>query len=59
METEIAEIIKRYARREWLFDISTLTRRMTLRGYTLAGRILDRPGATMPVNGLQIRRGRK
>jgi len=59
LETEIAEATKRYVRREWRLDVSTFARTQDRAWVQLAGRILDRPGATMPVKGLQIERRRQ
>ena len=55
LESEIAKATKRYVEQEWRLDISAFSRTQNRAWVRLAGRILDRPGATMPVKGLQIR----
>jgi hypothetical protein len=55
LESEIAEATKRYVKQKWNLDVSTFGRTNSRAWVRLAGRILDRPGATMPVKGLQIR----
>jgi hypothetical protein len=59
LETEIAEATKRYVRLVWRLDVSTFGRTQDGAWVHLAGRILERPGATMPVKGLRIERRRK
>jgi hypothetical protein len=56
LQIEIAEATKRYVREQWKLDVSTFGRTQDAAWVQLAGRILDRPGATMPVKSLQIRR---
>jgi hypothetical protein len=58
LETEVAEATKRYVREQWRLDVSTFGRTQNAAWVQLAGRILGRPGATMPVKGFQVRRGR-
>jgi hypothetical protein len=58
LESEIAAATKRYVRQEWSLDVSAFGRTQDRAWVCLAGRILDRPGATMPVKGLQIRPSR-
>jgi hypothetical protein len=55
LESEIAKATKRYVQQEWRLDVSAFGRTQNGAWVRLAGRILDRPGATMPVKGLQIR----
>jgi hypothetical protein len=55
LESEIAAATKRYVKQEWSLDVSAFGRTQNRAWVQLAGRILDRPGATMPVKGLQIR----
>ena len=55
LESEIAKATKRYVAQEWQLDVSSFQRTGDRAWVRLAGRILDRPGATMPVKGLQIR----
>jgi hypothetical protein len=55
LESEIAKATKRYLEQEWRLDVSTFQRTGNRAWVRLAGRILDRPGAAMPVKGLQIR----
>lgn len=50
LQTEIAEATKRYVREQWRLDIATFGRTQDRAWAHLAGRILDRPGAVMPVN---------
>jgi hypothetical protein len=57
-ESEIAEAAKRYVAYEWHLDVKTFGQTRERAWVRLAGRILDRPGATMPVKGLQIERRR-
>jgi hypothetical protein len=59
LASEIAEATKRYVQHEWHLDVNTFGRTRERAWVGLAGRILDRPGATMPVKGLQIERRRK
>ena len=54
IETEIAEATRRYVAQEWRLDVSTFGRTQNRAWLRLAGRMLDRPGATMPVKGLQV-----
>jgi hypothetical protein len=58
LESEIAKATKRYVQQEWRLDVSAFGRTKNRAWVRLAGRILDRPGATMPVKGLQIERRR-
>lgn len=58
LESEIAEATKRYVKRQWRLDVRTFGQTRERAWVRLAGRILDRPGATMPVKGLQIERHR-
>jgi hypothetical protein len=55
LESEIAKATKRYVQQEWRLDVSAFGRTQNRAWVRLAGRILDQPGATMPVKGLQIR----
>ena len=57
LESEIAEATKRYVKREWRLDVGTFQRTRSGAWVRLAGRILERPGATMPVKSLQIGTG--
>jgi hypothetical protein len=54
-DSEIAEATKRYVEREWRLDVSSFGRTRNRAWVRLAGRILDQPGATMPVKSLQVR----
>jgi hypothetical protein len=56
LELEIANAANRYVTHEWRLDVSSFGPTRSLAWVRLAGRILDRPGATMPVKGFQIRR---
>jgi hypothetical protein len=56
IEIEIAEATRHYVEREWGLDVASFGRTQDRAWLRLAGRILDRPGATMPVKGLQVRR---
>jgi hypothetical protein len=58
LESEIAKATKRYVEQEWRLNVSTFAQTGDRAWVRLAGRILDRPGATMPVKGLQIGRRR-
>ncbi len=55
LESEIAKATKRYVQQEWHLDVAAFDRTQNRAWVRLAGRILDRPGATMPVKSLQIR----
>jgi hypothetical protein len=59
LESEIAQAIKRYVQQEWHLDTTTFGRTRERAWVLLAGRILERPGSTMPVKGLQTGRDRK
>jgi hypothetical protein len=59
LESEIAEATKRYVKHEWHLDTATFGRTRERAWVRLAGRFFDRPGATMPVKGLQIERRRQ
>jgi hypothetical protein len=54
LESEIARATKRYVQHEWQLDVRTFGRTRERAWVRLAGRILDRPGATMPAKGMQI-----
>lgn len=56
LETEIAEATRRYVTEQWQLDVSTFARTQDAAWVRLASRILDRPGAIMPVKGFQVRR---
>jgi hypothetical protein len=49
LESEIAQATKRYVQQEWRLDVATFGRTRERAWVRLAGRILDRPGAIMPV----------
>jgi hypothetical protein len=54
LESEIAKATKRYVAQQWCLDVTTFARTQNRAWVRLATRILDRPGATMPVKRLQI-----
>lgn len=57
LESAIAEATKRYVQHEWRLDVETFGRTRERAWVGLAGRILDRSDATIPVKGLQIECG--
>lgn len=58
VESEIADATKRYVARKWRLDVSTFSSTQNRAWVRLAARILDRPGATMPVKRLQYFRAK-
>ena len=56
LETQIATATRHYVEHEWGLDVASFGRTQDRAWLRLAGRILDRPGATMPVKGFQVRR---
>jgi hypothetical protein len=54
LESEIAKATKRYVQHEWHLDVRTFGRTRERAWVRLAGRILDRPGATMPAKGWRM-----
>jgi hypothetical protein len=53
LESEIAKATKLYVQQEWHLDVTAFGRTQNRAWVRLAGRILDRPGATIPARGLQ------
>ena len=51
---EIAKATKRYVSEEWRLDVSAFACTQNRAWVHLAGRILGRPSATMPVKGFQV-----
>jgi hypothetical protein len=55
LEIEIADITKHYMRSRWHLDVSAFKMTKDRAWVMLAGRILENPGAVMPVKSLTDR----